>query len=60
MYNNLYVSLFHGPELSCEYSLGFLLNKLGNNDRIAGVDKICPTLMGKNYIHQIVGWNILN
>ena len=35
-YVKLYVSLLHGPELSCEYSLVFLSTKLGNNDRIAG------------------------
>ena len=35
-YVKLNVSFLHGPELSCEYSLVFLPNKLGNNDRIAG------------------------
>ena len=35
-YVKLYVSLLHGPELSCEYSLGVFLPKLGNTDRIAG------------------------
>ena len=35
-YVKLYVSLLHGPELSCECSLVFLPKKLGNTDRIAG------------------------
>ena len=56
-YIKLYVSLLHGPELSCEYSLVFYPTiKLGNNDRIAGQN--LPNIDGQNYIHQIVGWNI--
>ena len=47
-YVKLYVPLLHGPELSCEYSLVFLPNKLGSTDRLAG--QKLPNINGQDYI----------
>ena len=41
----LYVSLLHGPEFSCEYSLDF--HPTSWAIMTALLDKICLTLMGK-------------
>ena len=49
-YVKLYVSLLHGPELSCEYSLLFYPTSW--TILTALLDKICPTLMGKTIIHK--------
>ena len=57
-YIKLNVSFLHGPELSCEYSLVFLLPKLGNSDRIAGQNlpniKIFLIIFDQPFIAQLI------
>ena len=51
-YVKFYVSLLHGPELSCEYSLVFYPTSWAILTAL--LDKICPTLMGKTiYINSV-------